>query len=222
MRHKQSNIFEQSLPFIARSISLTNTKPRSIKTSSTVAFRCCRPIETLFVGNKCAACIFWPSGRALPIPWCIFCTVPTSRSAANSWLTVKSSSMQFSGRVETNVLLSEDDYRLNRVFAVVTFAMMAVGRSMAMIPDYSKGKQAALRIMRLHKRQSEINPNDDSGIILVRPFSTLTICIGWMSFRKTSWVTSSFVMFIFDIPVDQHFVFFAISPWIVHRIVPQP
>lgn len=75
--------------------------------------------------------------------------------------------MQYSGRAETIVLPSEDDDSLDRVFAVITFAMMAVGRSMAMIPDYSKGKMAALRIMRLHKRRSEINPNDDSGIILV-------------------------------------------------------
>ncbi len=55
-----------------------------------------------------------------------------------------------------------------RVFAVITFAMMSVGRSMAMIPDFSKAKQSALRIMRLNKRQSQINPNDESGIILVR------------------------------------------------------
>jgi hypothetical protein len=45
--------------------------------------------------------------------------------------------------------------------------MISVGRSMGMIPDYSKAKQAALRIMRLNKRQSEINPHDKSGIILV-------------------------------------------------------
>jgi hypothetical protein len=45
--------------------------------------------------------------------------------------------------------------------------MMAVGRSMAMIPDYSKAKKAGLRIMRLNKRQSKINPHDESGIILV-------------------------------------------------------
>ena len=55
-----------------------------------------------------------------------------------------------------------------RVFGVITFAMITVGRSMAMIPDYSKGKMAALRIIRLHKRQSQINPQDDSGIVLVR------------------------------------------------------
>jgi len=54
-----------------------------------------------------------------------------------------------------------------RVFAVITFAMMTVGRSMGMIPDYSKGKNAALRIMKLNKRQSQINPHDESGIILV-------------------------------------------------------
>ncbi len=45
--------------------------------------------------------------------------------------------------------------------------MMSVGRSMAMIPDFSKAKNAALRIMRLNKRQSQINPHDESGIILV-------------------------------------------------------
>ncbi len=44
---------------------------------------------------------------------------------------------------------------------------MSVGRSMAMIPDYSKAKRAALRIIRLNKRQSKINPHDESGIILV-------------------------------------------------------
>jgi hypothetical protein len=45
--------------------------------------------------------------------------------------------------------------------------MIAIGRSMAMVPDYSKAKTAALRIMKLHKRESKINPNDESGIILV-------------------------------------------------------
>jgi len=45
--------------------------------------------------------------------------------------------------------------------------MMTVGRSMGMIPDYSKGKAAAIRIMRLNKRVSQINPHDESGIILV-------------------------------------------------------
>jgi hypothetical protein len=45
--------------------------------------------------------------------------------------------------------------------------MLSIGRSMAMIPDYGKAKQAALRIMKLNKRQSQINPHDESGITLV-------------------------------------------------------
>ena len=45
--------------------------------------------------------------------------------------------------------------------------MVTVGRSMAMIPDYSKAKKAALRIIKLNNRQSEINPHDESGITLV-------------------------------------------------------
>ena len=64
-----------------------------------------------------------------------------------------------------------------RVFGVITFAMITVGRSMAMIPDYSKGKMAALRIIRLHKRQSQINPQDDSGIVLVRIWVDCCICL---------------------------------------------
>lgn len=47
--------------------------------------------------------------------------------------------------------------------------MMTVGRSMAMIPGYSKAKDAAIRIIQLHNRKSEINPHNNSGIILV-PF----------------------------------------------------
>ena len=54
-----------------------------------------------------------------------------------------------------------------RVFVVITFAMLAVGRSMGMIPDYSKAKMAAIRIIRLNKKLSQIDPHDDSGIILV-------------------------------------------------------
>jgi hypothetical protein len=38
---------------------------------------------------------------------------------------------------------------------------------MAMIPDYSKAQQAALRIIQLYQRQSQINPHDELGIILV-------------------------------------------------------
>jgi hypothetical protein len=46
-------------------------------------------------------------------------------------------------------------------------AIYAVGHAMAIIPDYSKAKKAALRIMKLHKRESQIDPTDESGIILV-------------------------------------------------------
>ncbi|CAF4700599.1 unnamed protein product, partial [Rotaria sp. Silwood1] len=53
-----------------------------------------------------------------------------------------------------------------KVFSVLSLSMFAVGRSIAMIPDYSKAKKAALRIMKLHNRQSQINPNNESGIIL--------------------------------------------------------
>jgi hypothetical protein len=45
--------------------------------------------------------------------------------------------------------------------------MLSVGQTMAMIPEYTKAKTAALRIMRLNKRQSQIDPFDNSGIILV-------------------------------------------------------
>ncbi|CAF4289372.1 unnamed protein product, partial [Rotaria sordida] len=47
-----------------------------------------------------------------------------------------------------------------------TYAMTTVGRSMSLIPDYSKAKKAALRIIRINERKSQINPHDESGIIL--------------------------------------------------------
>ncbi len=50
------------------------------------------------------------------------------------------------------------------MFSVVSFGIFAVGRCIAMIPDYTKAKAAALRIMKLHGRVSKIDPNDDSGI----------------------------------------------------------
>ncbi|CAF0803419.1 unnamed protein product [Adineta steineri] len=53
-----------------------------------------------------------------------------------------------------------------RVYAVMVFSMLAVSRSVNMVPDYSKAKQAALRIIKLHNRQSQIDPNNKSGIIL--------------------------------------------------------
>ncbi|CAF0803457.1 unnamed protein product [Adineta steineri] len=53
-----------------------------------------------------------------------------------------------------------------RVYAVMILSMFTVSRSVNMIPDYSKAKQAALRIIKLHNRQSQIDPNNKSGIIL--------------------------------------------------------
>ena len=54
-----------------------------------------------------------------------------------------------------------------RILVAITFATVIIGRAIAMIPDYSKAQQAALRILQLDQRQSEINPHDESGIILV-------------------------------------------------------
>ncbi len=40
-------------------------------------------------------------------------------------------------------------------------------RSTAMIPDYAKGKESAIRILKLNNRQSKMNPEDTNGIVLV-------------------------------------------------------
>ncbi|CAF2533632.1 unnamed protein product [Rotaria sp. Silwood2] len=53
-----------------------------------------------------------------------------------------------------------------RVFSVITFGAMSVGRSTAMIPDYAKGKESAIRILKLNNRQSNIDPQDTNGIVL--------------------------------------------------------
>ncbi|CAF2728582.1 unnamed protein product [Rotaria sp. Silwood2] len=53
-----------------------------------------------------------------------------------------------------------------RVFSVVTFAAMSIGRSASMAPSYSKGKASAKRILELNKRESKIDPEDSSGITL--------------------------------------------------------
>ncbi len=45
--------------------------------------------------------------------------------------------------------------------------MISIGRALAMIPDYSKAKRAAIRILQLLERKSQIDPHDESGIILV-------------------------------------------------------
>lgn len=36
-----------------------------------------------------------------------------------------------------------------------------------MIPDYKKGKDSAIRILKLNNRRSKINPEDNSGTVLV-------------------------------------------------------
>ncbi len=36
-----------------------------------------------------------------------------------------------------------------------------------MIPNYAKGKESAIRILKLNNRQSKINPEDTNGIVLV-------------------------------------------------------
>lgn len=44
-----------------------------------------------------------------------------------------------------------------------------------MIPDYAKGKESAIRILKLNSRQSRINPQDVNGIVLVR--IDLLVCV---------------------------------------------
>jgi hypothetical protein len=36
-----------------------------------------------------------------------------------------------------------------------------------MIPDYTKGKESAIRILKLNNRRSKINPHNTDGIELV-------------------------------------------------------
>lgn len=49
---------------------------------------------------------------------------------------------------------------------------------MALIPDYSKGKASAARILSLKDRQTKIDPQDMSGITLVSNFKL----------RNTLWI----------------------------------
>ncbi|CAF1305591.1 unnamed protein product [Adineta ricciae] len=53
-----------------------------------------------------------------------------------------------------------------KVFNVIMFASMSMGRSASMIPNYSKGKESAQRILDLNDRISLIDPDDTSGIKL--------------------------------------------------------
>ncbi|CAF4170856.1 unnamed protein product, partial [Rotaria sordida] len=68
-----------------------------------------------------------------------------------------------------NKLVKDGDMKFDeviRILVAITFTTVIIGRAIAMIPDYSKAQQAALRILQLDQRQSEINPHDESGIIL--------------------------------------------------------
>ncbi|CAF3805471.1 unnamed protein product [Adineta steineri] len=56
--------------------------------------------------------------------------------------------------------------RVYRVYAVMSLSIFTISRSLNTVPDYSKAKLAALRIIKLHNRQSQIDPNKESGIIL--------------------------------------------------------
>ncbi|CAF4225852.1 unnamed protein product, partial [Rotaria sordida] len=64
-----------------------------------------------------------------------------------------------------NKLVKDGDMKFDeviRILIAITFATITIGRAIAMIPDYSKAQQAALRILQLDQRQSEINPHDES------------------------------------------------------------
>jgi hypothetical protein len=40
-------------------------------------------------------------------------------------------------------------------------------RSTAMIPDYARGRESAIRILKLNNRQSKIDPQNGAGVIFV-------------------------------------------------------
>ncbi|CAF1281345.1 unnamed protein product [Adineta ricciae] len=54
-----------------------------------------------------------------------------------------------------------------QIFAVVTYATVAFGRSVSMVPNYSRAKEASIKIMDLHARQSLIDPyKENEGKVL--------------------------------------------------------
>ncbi|CAF0793637.1 unnamed protein product [Rotaria sordida] len=53
-----------------------------------------------------------------------------------------------------------------RVFIVINFASMSVGRSTSVMPDYNIAKAAAQRILALHNRQSTVDPYNENGLKL--------------------------------------------------------
>jgi hypothetical protein len=57
-----------------------------------------------------------------------------------------------------------------RVFIIINFASMSIGRSTSAMPDYTIAKAAAQRIMTLCKQKSNIDPYDEEGL---KP-----VCIG--------------------------------------------
>jgi hypothetical protein len=50
-----------------------------------------------------------------------------------------------------------------RVFIVINFASMSIGRSTSAMPDYNVAKAAAQRILALRDRKSTIDPYDENG-----------------------------------------------------------
>ncbi|CAF3338444.1 unnamed protein product [Rotaria socialis] len=53
-----------------------------------------------------------------------------------------------------------------RVYIVINFASMSIGRSTSAMPDYNIAKTAAERILALHNRQSAIDPYNEDGLKL--------------------------------------------------------
>ena len=54
-----------------------------------------------------------------------------------------------------------------RVFIVINFASISIGRSVSAMPDYSAAKAAANNVLKLCDKRSKIDPNDQQGLILV-------------------------------------------------------
>lgn len=54
-----------------------------------------------------------------------------------------------------------------RVFVVINFASMSIGRSTSSLPDYNLTKAAAQRVLALHNEVSTIDPYNEQGLKLV-------------------------------------------------------
>ena len=67
--------------------------------------------------------------------------------------------------VESGALSFDQVYR---VFIVINFASMSIGRSTSSLTDYNAAKAAALRILALRDQKSTIDPYDETGLKLVR------------------------------------------------------